>query len=260
MSLLAQSISAGYSDLPILQDISLEVNPGTVTGVLGPNGAGKTTLLRALSGLIPLKSGQVTLEGMPLETLSHRRRAQTIAWVQQREMSPFSFTVREWVDMGRYCHTGALGKTSREDREAVSRALDTCDLIPLQHRSLSSLSGGEAQRAHIARALAQDARFLFLDEPMTHLDLKYQAQILQILKKLTRETGRGLLCVLHDLNFAASFCQDLILLKAGRTYGQGPAGELLQPELLSELYETRIQDSQTALVPDLEFTPGPSSS
>lgn len=255
MSLRAVTISAGYQSTPLLHEVSLEIHPGQVTGILGPNGAGKTTLLRALSGLIPLHSGTVSLEGKPLQSLSQRERARSVAWVQQREVTPFAFSVREWVEMGRYCHTGALGRWGTQDREAVERALETCDLNDFQNRSLADLSGGEAQRAHIARALAQEARYLFLDEPLTHLDLKYQAQILEILLRLTRENQRGLLCILHDLNFARNFCQECLLLKAGRTFRQGAARELLNPEVVSTLFDTRIRYSDTALTADLSASP-----
>jgi len=250
-ALTAESVTSGYGNGPAIHSISLELKSGEILGVLGPNGAGKTTLLRALSGLLPLTAGEVRLESVALRDVPPRERARRIAWVQQKESTPFSFTVREWVEMGRYCHTGPVRKMTALDREAVDRAIEACCLEELSTRPLNKVSGGEAQRAHIARALAQEATLLFLDEPLTHLDLKYQAEVYRILQRQSRLSNRGVLCVLHDLTFASAFCDRLLCLRDGRQFHCGSTREILEEGLLSELYGTPIRKAEIRFQPSL---------
>lgn len=249
--LQAEGVSAGYGSLPVIQSVDLKLHPGKITGVIGPNGAGKTTLLRALSGLIPLRSGRVRLGAEEIQTLPPRERARRIAWVQQKESMPFAFSVREWVEMGRYCHTGPVRRLSPGDREAVENAIDACCLIELASRPLNTLSGGECQRAHIARALAQEATLLFLDEPLTHLDLRFQAEVYAILHRQARQRGRGVLCVVHDLAFAASFCDYLLPMKSGMPFQpEAPPDEILTEASLSRLFSVPIRKSTVRFQPD----------
>lgn len=254
MILEAKSISAGYGGDPVIRNISIRIETGRIVGVLGPNGSGKTTLLRALSGLIPFTGETLRVDDRDLSSFSPRKRARLIAWVHQRETSPFAFTVRQWVEMGRFCHTGYISPASDRDLAAVDGALSTCNLQSLAERPLLHLSGGEAQRAHIARALAQDAGMLFLDEPLTHLDLRYQDEIYHILRKLARQDQRALLCVLHDLDFAAAFCDEVLCLKNGQTFASGNADEVLTPETLSRLYDVRIIQKDRSLAPSFTRT------
>lgn len=250
-ALEASSVSAGYRGLPVIHGVSLSIAPGEIVGIIGPNGAGKTTLLRSLSGMIPLRQGAVLIDGIPLQSLPPRERARRIAWVQQKETVSFAFTVREWVEMGRYCHAGPLRRLSTADRAAVDRAIDSCCLHDLLEQPLVAISGGEAQRAHIARSLAQEASLLFLDEPLTHLDLKYQAEVFQLLLIQAHREKRAVICVIHDLSFAASFCDRICALRDGRQFLPSTRPDaVLEASRLSDLFGISLRESSARFQPE----------
>jgi ABC-type cobalamin/Fe3+-siderophores transport system ATPase subunit len=225
-----QNLSFAYSSSePVLTDVSLSVASGSFTGILGPNGAGKSTLLKLLSRWYKPDIGEILIGGESTKSMSHRELARRIAVVEQEQRFSTDITVRELVALGRLPYQSLFSEESEADRKAVELSLSRGGLHELAERPLSTLSGGERQRARLAMALAQDASILALDEPTTHLDIKHQLELLTLLEKLKAQ-GLTVLAVLHDLNLAALFCEDLILLKEGRVYATGTVSEVLTAE------------------------------
>ena len=219
-----------------VRGVSAEVMPGSLLAVAGPNGAGKTTLLRLLSGALAPREGEVRLDDRLLGDLGDRERARAVAVVPQSESSPFPVTVREMVGMGRYAHLGPWEGVGGRDRAVVDEALERCAVADLAGRRVDELSGGELQRARIARALAQEAPILLLDEPTAGLDLRYRMELFHLLREL-RADGLALLVVTHELNLAARFADRLLLLDRGRERAGGAPREVLRRETLEEMYE-----------------------
>jgi iron complex transport system ATP-binding protein len=231
----------------VLRGVSLIAPRGGLVGILGPNGSGKTTLLRLLAGVIAASRGRVTLDDTPLDSLSRTAVARRIAVVPQETHLAFDYTVLEIVLMGRYPHLGAFELEGPRDLGIARDALAATGTEQLEHRSFSTLSGGEKQRVVIASALAQSAEILLLDEPTASLDLGYQIEIAELLKRLNRERGITMVLSAHDLNFAASVCQELTLLKSGQVLASGSIDRTLTAELVRELYgvtaEVRFHDA-----------------
>lgn len=239
--LAAAGISCSYGDHTVLQDFDLVAEPGTLTALLGPNGAGKSTALRALSRLLHPRQGSVTLDGRDIWRLPQRAFVREVAFVPQTEAAAWPMTVEQVVLLGRAPHRGWLLPYTPEDREALRDALRQVELEDLQGRLLDSLSGGERRRALIARALAQDARVLLLDEPGAHLDLRHQIELFEILQRLTRERGGAVVLSLHDLNLASLYADRSILLSEGRILAQGPTREVLTPGLIRQAFGIAVE-------------------
>jgi iron complex transport system ATP-binding protein len=221
----------------VLDRVSVRVEGGASVALLGPNGAGKTTLLKLLAGMLPPRAGQVTLDGRPVATLTRREIARRVAVVPQETRTPFDFTVIEMVLMGRYPHLGAFELEGARDLAIAREALAATGTAAFESRAFSTLSGGEKQRVVIAGALAQSAEVLLLDEPTAALDLKYQFEIITLLRRLNAERGTTVIVSTHDLNLAAALCDRMVLLRGGRIMAQGPTGEVLTPENVRALYE-----------------------
>lgn len=220
----------------VLDQVSVNVERGTVVGLLGPNGSGKTTLLRILSGMVTPQSGHVVLNGQPLLSFTRRGLARQIAVVPQETYSTFDFTVLDIVLMGRYPHLGAFELEGADDLEIARAALAATDTSALETRMFATLSGGEKQRVVIASALAQAANLLLLDEPTSSLDLGYQFEIASILRRLNRERAATMVVSTHDLNFAAALCGRVVLLKEGRVIADGATEEILTASNVRALY------------------------
>jgi iron complex transport system ATP-binding protein len=236
----ARGLRVGYDGRAVIRGADLVLQRGEFAGLIGPNGAGKTTLLRTLAGRMRPDVGQVLLEGRPIAQRARREVARLLAVVPQLSTPPFEFTVREIVAMGRTPHLGRLQGEQDRDRAAINRALDLTDTAVLADRPVTELSGGEFQRVVIARALAQEAPVMFLDEPVAHLDIGHQAAIFDLLVRLNREEGRSILCVSHDLNLAAQYCDRLIVLADGRTVAEGVPEDVLTEERIADLYGARV--------------------
>lgn len=236
-----EGVDARYEDgMVALSGVSLSVKPGEICAVLGPNGAGKSTLVRLLSGALRPACGKVTLFGDDLAALDRRAIAQRIAVVPQSVDVAFGFTVRQVVAMGRAPHQGAWMRASDEDDAIVEHALSSCDLEALADRPVMHLSGGEQKRVAIARALAQSARALVLDEAASHLDIRHAVELHEV---VCREVAtRGLVCVvvLHDLNVAARYADQVALLKAGRLVACGTVEEVMTYRRLKEVFEAEL--------------------
>ncbi|WP_408898705.1 ABC transporter ATP-binding protein [Nocardioides sp. R1-1] len=249
--IVAEDLHVGYDDRPVLHGVGLEARPGRVLGLLGPNGSGKTTALRTLYGSLRPARGRVTLDGRPLVTMRPREVARRIAVVVQESDADAMLTVREMVALGRLPRLGTFQRTGAVDRRAVDAALLRVGALPLAGRLYADLSGGERQRVLVARALAQEADFLLLDEPTNHLDIRYQHEVLG----LVREVATSAVVVLHDLNLAARYCDDLVLLDRGRVAAAGAPGAVLEPALLERVYGIGVTRTDVGGHPQLLFHP-----
>jgi iron complex transport system ATP-binding protein len=236
MTLEARELVAGYGDHVVLQAVSLSLRAGQLVGLVGPNGSGKSTLLRVLSRTIRPRSGTVLLDGRPIADLPAREIARRLAFVPQAEPVLFDFTVREVVLMGRHPHVRGLAGESDEDFSAATRGMAATDTLHLADRSVTALSGGEHRRVLIARALAQNAPTILLDEPTAHLDITHQADLLQLLRRLADREGAALLAALHDVNLAAEFCDRIVLLRDGAVVAEGRPDQALTEETLERTY------------------------
>ena len=235
--LSAEGISYGTRDREILYEISLRAEAGEFVGIIGPNGSGKSTLLKNLYKVLRPRAGRAFLMGEDLLAMSGREMAQRLAVVVQEHESGFDFTVEEVVRMGRHARKGLLEADNGQDRSLVDRVLRLTQLEEVREQSYTTLSGGEKQRVLIARALVQDTPCLILDEPTNHLDIKYQLQLMELVRVL----GRTVVAAIHDLNLAALYCQRLYVMKAGRVAASGTPEEVLTPELLREIYEVEAE-------------------
>lgn len=239
MSLSVQHLSFSYGPRRILEDVTFEVAPGAFCALLGPNGSGKSTLVKAIAGVHRAKSGTVTVEGRETSSLGRRELATVVGYVPQAGDAPFDLTVREAVMLGRTPHFGIAPRA--EDRAKVEDAIARMGLGDLAERSMSELSGGQAQRALIARALAQDTRVLLLDEPTSALDLRYQIETLQLVRQITREERISALIAIHDLNHAARYCDQIVVLHCGRLVADGSPAEALRAPVLRSVFEVDVE-------------------
>jgi iron complex transport system ATP-binding protein len=227
----------------LLHEVSLELAPGALLAVIGPNGAGKTTLARFLCGVRAPDAGEVELRGRPLAELSRREIALQIAVVPQELGLDFPFRVREMVAMGRAPHLGALARERAIDAAAVEAALAELGLTALAERTFSTLSGGEKQRVLLARARAQQADLLLLDEPTAHMDLGHRLHAFEWLRGWidADRAQRAAVLVTHELELAARFADVLLLLHEGRVAASGPPREVLSPERIGHVYQVEAQ-------------------
>ena len=234
--LVAGGVTFGWGARLVLRDVALALAPGELVGVIGPNGSGKTTLVRLLAGVLRPAAGTVRLDGRPLAAWPRRELARRIAVVSQDPTVTFPFTALETVLMGRAPHLPALAFPRAADLARARAAMARVDVADLEARPLDRLSGGERQRVFLARALAQEPAVLLLDEPTTHLDLRHQAGIYDVVADLCRREGVASLSVLHDLNLAAMYCDRLVLLAGGRIAAEGPPAAVLERARLAAAY------------------------
>lgn len=225
------------SKAPILDQISANFQPASFTVLLGPNGAGKTSLLRHILAFLKPQSGQILLAGRDIATYNRRDLAKQVAYLPQASRSYYAFPVREVIKMARFSYVKPLGQLGPEDYQAIDEAVERTGCGDLLDKNFAQLSGGERQRVLCARAMAQQSRFILLDEPVSNLDLKYQHTILSALKNLVQDKGVGIICVMHDINLSQQYADRVLLLKAGRVVAEGSREEILQANLLSLVYE-----------------------
>ncbi|MFJ7065392.1 ABC transporter ATP-binding protein [Streptomyces sp. NPDC101115] len=245
--------SLSYEDR--LREADLVVRPGETVGLVGPNGSGKTTLLRCVYGTLAATSGRALLDGDDLRAMGPRARARRVATVPQESAAEFELTVRELVALGRSPHKRFWEGDSAADLARADAALDRVGIGHLADRPYPGLSGGERQRALVARALVQDPALLVLDEPTNHLDIRYQLEVLG----LVRHLGTSNLLALHDLTLAGAYCDRLYVLRRGRVVAEGPPGEVLTPELLRAVYgvEAEVIPHPRTGTPLVVYLPSP---
>jgi iron complex transport system ATP-binding protein len=240
LALEVRDLSVELGGRPIVTDVRLDVPTGAWVCVIGPNGAGKTTLVHAIAGLLPHR-GSVLLWGRAAGDLGRRERARKLALVPQLPTIPEGVTVEQYVLLGRTPHLGLLGAEGPRDLEAVTSALERLDLGWAAARRLETLSGGELRRVVLARALAQEAPLLLLDEPTTGLDLGQQLRVLELVDELRRADGLTVVATMHDLTLAGRFAQRFALLSAGRLVAEGPRAEVLAPHVIAEHYGAAVR-------------------
>lgn len=241
-------VSYRYTDHSlVLNGINFDVRQGEILGIVGPNGSGKSTLLKLLSGVLKLVKGRILLSGRQISRLNHKSIAKIVAVVPQNMVITFPFTAQEIVMMGRSPHLGMLQMERKKDFNIVEQAMRYTNSLEFANRKIDELSGGERQRVIIARALAQEPRIILLDEPTAHLDLKYQIEIFDLIKRFNMENLMTVVVVSHDLNLAGEYCDRLILLKEGKIYKIGNPKEVITEEDIKEVYDTEVLISKNPL-------------
>ncbi len=225
---------------PVLREVSISAAAGKLLCVLGPNGSGKTTLLRCLLGRLLPTAGTILLDGKALKGYSARGLARMLAYVPQLPASAFAFTVRELILMGRFAHAGVLGMVREQDMGVARQAMIMTDTLQFADRTLDELSGGEAQRAMIARAIAQQPQVALLDEPTSHLDIRNQLTIYRMMGRLAHDWKMAIVCVSHDVNLASRFADELVLMRDGRVIAAGTPAEVVREDTLSRAYDVEI--------------------
>jgi len=241
MMLRASQISFAYGRTRVLERVSVELEPGGMLGVIGPNGAGKSTLLRCLYGALRPASGHVWLGQRELGSIDRREIARWIGVVPQQCHPVFPVSVQHFVGLGRFAREKLLRGPTKSDREVVRRSLEQMGLGELASRSVDELSGGEFRRVLIAQALAQEPRILLFDEPIQQLDLRHQLEVMAFARDFARREGCATLVVLHDLGFAARFCDTLALLHQGRIVSAGAPESVLTRAALEQVFGVHAQ-------------------
>jgi len=236
----AHEVSFAYNGRPVLKGVDLSVHPGQIVGIIGPNGAGKSTLIKILSRLLSPDKGCVSLGGRDLTRWGPTQLARHLAVVPQAAKLPETFTAWEVVLMGRTPYLGLLGNETTTDMAIAQRAMEETNTWHLASRLIGQLSGGERQRVVVARALAQEPRILLLDEPTLHLDINHQLEILSLVRRLVDEQGLAVLAIFHDLNLAAQFCHELVLLCQGRVFARGHPGEVITVTNIAAVYGANV--------------------
>lgn len=236
-----RNLAFAYRQRQVLKDISFRVERGEMVALLGPNGSGKTTLLKILSYTLEPDAGEVMLCGRTIHSYGRRVLSQKVAVVPQETQVSFPYTVAEMVLMGRASFQRPFGLEGKNDLEVARESMRLTDTLSLADRYLHELSGGEKQRVILARALAQEAEILLLDEPSTFLDIKHQIQLHELVLELNRKRGLTVIAALHDLNLASLYFPRILLLQEGNLYGVGSPKEVLTEEIIYRVYGARVQ-------------------
>ena len=241
MILEIENLFCGYPDKPVLQEISFSIRSGEIVGIIGPNGSGKTTLLRVMTKVLKPEKGKIFWDRSEINRMKFGELARKIAVVSQSPAIDLNLTIEDFVLFGRFPHRRHFQfLEGRRDKEIAERAMELTGVLEIRRSILGNLSGGERKLALIARALCQEPEFLLLDEPTAHLDITHQVQILDLVRRLNRREGMGVILVLHDLNYASEYCDRLVLLHGGRLYRLGPPEEVLTYQIIEEVYRTTV--------------------
>lgn len=233
-----KDVSKSYGGRKVVDRASVRLAKGKITSFIGPNGAGKSTLLSIVSRLIAKDEGEVRIEGKEIGEWKSNELAKKISILKQSNHVNLRLTVRELVSFGRFPYS--QGRLTKEDQAFVDEAIRYMDLEDLQHKHLDELSGGQNQRAYIAMVIAQNTEYVLLDEPLNNLDMKHSVQIMKTLRRLADELGKTVVIVIHDINFASCYSDFIVALKGGRVVRQGPTEEIIDPEVLREVYDMEM--------------------
>lgn len=250
-----QDISVRYGTRLVIQGVTFDLCDGKIITLLGPNGAGKTTLIRSLNRTVPISNGEIELGGRNINGLSRREIAQNVAVVAQENETKFPVTVLEYVLAGRFANGSAFGWESESDITVAKNALEECDLSEFAHRLMNELSGGERQRVLLSRAIATNARILLLDEPTANLDLAHQAMMFRLVQERCQGCNASAIVITHDLNLAAEFADDVMLLKNGEVFSFGKPEDVLTGSYLKEVYNVQVLLDENPVSGKVRVTP-----
>ena len=231
-----------YHNKTVVEDVSLSIEKGKITSFIGPNGAGKSTVLSMISRLITKDSGEVLVDGKDMSSFKSNELAKKIAILKQSNSINIRLSIRELVAFGRFPYS--QGKLTKEDWRFVDEAIEYMELTEMQHMYLDQLSGGQQQRAYIAMVIAQDTEYILLDEPLNNLDMKHSVQIMKVLRKLTEELGKTVVIVIHDINFASCYSDNIVALKNGKVVHSGTTDQVIDSVKLREIYDMDIDIQQ----------------
>ncbi|MBX9976096.1 ABC transporter ATP-binding protein [Cytobacillus firmus] len=233
-----KGLTKQFGKKPVVEDVTVTIEPGTITSFIGPNGAGKSTLLSMVSRLLEADTGEVLLDQNNVKKWKSSDFAKRVSILKQANYLNVRLTVRELVSFGRYPYS--RGRLTAEDEKFVDQAIEYMNLSDMEDKYLDELSGGQKQRAFIAMVIAQDTDYILLDEPLNNLDMKHSVQIMKILRKLVDELGKTVVIVLHDINFASVYSDRIVALKNGRLMKNGPTHEIINSDVLREIYDMDI--------------------
>jgi iron complex transport system ATP-binding protein len=235
----ADAVTLAYGDRTVVEQLDLDITPGRITAIVGANGCGKSTLLRALARLMAPTQGRILLDGEPIGSRGSKQVARVVGLLPQSPLAPEGITVADLVGRGRHPHQRLLARWNAHDYEAVADALAATNTTELAERSIDELSGGQRQRVWVAMALAQETDILLLDEPTTFLDIAHQIEVLDLLAELGRTRGTTIVMVLHDLNLAARYADELVAMSEGRIVACGAPSQVLDAELVQQVFGIR---------------------
>ena len=236
MELKATQLQIGYGDHVVVEDMDVNIQRDKITTIIGPNGSGKSTILKAITRLIRYQRGSVVLNGRDILEMKPKDLAKTIGVLPQIHTAPSDFRVKELVGYGRMPHQKMFAGKSAEDERIIQWAMEVTGTWQFRDKSIYEISGGESQRVWIATVLAQKPEILFLDEPTTYLDISHQLETMQLVKKLNRETGIGVVMVLHDLSQALEVSDHIIVIKDGKKYSEGSPEEVITAQMMRDVY------------------------
>lgn len=231
-----KDLKISYKDKEIIDGINLKIEEGKIYSIIGPNGCGKTTFLKALTRSIKPKSGEVILEGKNLYSMRTKDIAKKVGVLSQSSNTMSDVSIRELISYGRYAHKNWWEGNTGDDEKIVNWAIERTNLKKLEHRKINTLSGGERQRAWIAMSIAQRPKLLLLDEPTTYLDISHQLEIMELITSLNKEENLTILMVLHDINHAARYSDELIVFNNKNIYAKGDPWEILEGDVLEEVF------------------------
>ncbi|MBE6072596.1 MAG: ABC transporter ATP-binding protein [Clostridium butyricum] len=230
-----------YNESYILNNISGSFREGGFYGILGPNGCGKTSFISHILRFLEIKEGCICLDNRNINSYSRKEMASNISFVPQNINIDVNFTVYDIISMGRTPYQKRFQDLSKKDKELIDHAMKVTNCVYLKDKPFSNLSGGEAQRVLVARAIAQDTKYLILDEPISHLDIRYQIELMETLKKLNEKENKTIIAILHDLSLSSAYCKEIVLMKNGSVYANGLVEEVLTKENLKVVYEMEFE-------------------
>ncbi|RKQ19566.1 ABC transporter ATP-binding protein [Ureibacillus endophyticus] len=233
-----KGVTKHFGKKPVVEDVTVTIQPKTITSFIGPNGAGKSTLLSMVSRLLDSDTGEVFLDKNNVKKMKSDEFAKRVAILKQSNHLNVRLTIRELVSFGRYPYS--KGRLTEEDEKFIDQAIEYMNLTDMQDKFLDELSGGQKQRAFISMVIAQDTEYILLDEPLNNLDMKHSVQIMKILRQLVDELGKTVVIVLHDINFASVYSDRIVALKNGRVVKDGQTHEIINSEALREVYDMDI--------------------
>ncbi len=229
------NISQSYNGMQVLRNVNLTIQEGKITALIGANGAGKSTLFNVATNLIEADEGHIQIDGQNIKKMGTIQLAQKISILKQTQNLNLRITVKELISFGRYPYS--KGRLKPEDEEKIEQSIAYMNLKEIESKFIDEISGGQRQRAYIAMILAQDTKYIFLDEPLNNLDIRYSVEMMLILQKLVSELDKTVIIVLHDINFAASFADSIVAMKNGEIVKEGTPNEVVDKQILNELFD-----------------------